>query len=133
MAEKTDAEWQAVLNPEQFRVLRELGTEKPGTGEYEHHFADGVYKCVACGNPLYKSETKFDSGCGWPAFFDAIPGAIETRRDTRFGKDRTEMICSKCKGHLGHIFKGEGYDVPTDTRHCVNSVCLKFEPQNGSE
>jgi len=123
---KSDAEWRAVLNKEQFRVLREKGTERPGTGKYEHSKEDGVYTCAGCGTPLYKSTTKFDSGCGWPAFFDAIPGAVIRHDDTSFGMTRTEITCAACGGHLGHIFKGEGFPTPTDERHCVNSISLDF-------
>lgn len=128
---KTDQEWQAILSPEQFRVLRQLGTEAPFTGKYTDTPASekGVYECVGCGSPLYKANTKFQSSCGWPAFFDAIPGALKTIEDRSFGMTRTEMRCAKCDGHLGHIFKGEGYNTPTDERHCVNSVCLKFNPE----
>ncbi|VVT46758.1 uncharacterized protein SAPINGB_P001372 [Magnusiomyces paraingens] len=123
---KTEAEWRATLSPEQFYVLRLKGTERPGTGEYNKHKEEGTYNCAACDNPLYKSETKFDSGCGWPAFFEAIPGAIKLNKDTSMGMDRTEMVCGNCGGHLGHVFKGEGFPTPTDERHCVNSISLKF-------
>jgi len=124
---KSDPEWRAILTPEQFRVIREKGTERPGTGKYEHNKADGVYNCAACDAPLYKSATKFDSGCGWPAFFDAIPGAVTRQEDRSFGRTRIEITCAACGGHLGHVFKGEGYDTPTDERHCVNSVSLDFK------
>ncbi|KAH9962564.1 peptide methionine sulfoxide reductase msrB [Russula dissimulans] len=123
---KSDEEWRAILSPEQFRVLRSKGTEPAGTGEYEHHKAAGVYSCAACHTPLYKSSTKFDSGCGWPAFFDALPGAVSRHEDRSFGRVRTEITCTACGGHLGHVFKGEGYKTPTDERHCVNSVSLGF-------
>lgn len=127
--EKSDLEWRAQLSPEQFRVLREKGTERPGTGEYDHTFNDGIYKCAACDSPLYTSKTKFDSGCGWPAFYDAIPNAIALHEDRSTGSLRTEMVCSNCGGHLGHVFKGEGFKTPTDERHCVNSVSLTFVPE----
>ncbi|KAH9981972.1 peptide methionine sulfoxide reductase msrB [Russula compacta] len=123
---KSDEEWRAILSPEQFRVLRLKGTERAGTGTYEHHEAQGVYSCAACDTPLYKSSTKFDSGCGWPAFFDAIPGAVSRHVDRSLGMERTEIICTACGGHLGHVFKGEGYKTPTDERHCVNSISLSF-------
>ncbi|KAJ2594317.1 Peptide methionine sulfoxide reductase B2, chloroplastic [Coemansia sp. RSA 1722] len=123
---KTEDEWRAILSPEQFRVLRQKGTEHPGTGEYIDKKDTGVYNCGACSAPLYKSTTKFDSHCGWPAFFDAIPGAITRIEDESHGMKRTEIVCSKCGSHLGHVFKGEGYPTPTDERHCVNSVSLKF-------
>jgi peptide-methionine (R)-S-oxide reductase len=123
---KSEAEWRAVLSPAQFQVIREKGTERAGTGEYDHHFENGVYNCAACDSPLYKSETKFDSGCGWPAFYEAIPGSIELHTDSKYGMVRTEMVCANCGGHLGHVFKGEGFKTPTDERHCVNSVSLRF-------
>lgn len=142
--QKSDDEWQAVLNKgtptfsnlhycglipslEQFRVLREKGTEAPFTGQYDKHMpSSGVYTCGGCNAPLYKANHKFKSGCGWPAYFDSIPGAVTRHTDRTFGMSRTEIVCSKCGGHLGHIFKGEGYPTPTDERHCVNSVSLNF-------
>lgn len=127
---KTESEWRAVLSPVQFAALRQKGTERPGTGKYNHFNAQGVYNCAGCGQPLYKSTTKFDSGCGWPAFFEGIPGAIDTHVDQSHGMERIEITCSSCGGHLGHVFKGEGFPTPTDERHCVNSVCLEFEPKN---
>ncbi|KAF9453611.1 methionine sulfoxide reductase [Macrolepiota fuliginosa MF-IS2] len=126
---KTEAEWRAILSPEQFRILREKGTERPGTGEYDKFAKEGIYNCAGCGTPLYKSSTKFDSGCGWPAFFDAIPGAVSRHEDISFGMRRIEITCTACGGHLGHVFKGEGYSTPTDERHCVNSVSLKFHDE----
>ncbi|KAF9531715.1 peptide methionine sulfoxide reductase msrB [Crepidotus variabilis] len=126
---KSEAEWQAVLSPEQFRVLREKGTERPGTGEYNKHKESGVYTCAGCDTPLYTSTTKFDSGCGWPAFFDAIPGAVSRHEDNSMGTKRIEITCTACGGHLGHVFKGEGFPTPTDERHCVNSVSLSFKDQ----
>ncbi|KAH9019049.1 peptide methionine sulfoxide reductase MrsB [Lactarius hengduanensis] len=123
---KSDDEWRAILNPEQFRVLRLKGTERAGTGEHEHNKATGVYSCTACDTPLYKSNTKFDSGCGWPAFYDAIPGAVSRHEDLSLGTVRTEITCTACGGHLGHVFKGEGFKTPTDERHCVNSISLSF-------
>ncbi|KAH8996190.1 SelR domain-containing protein [Lactarius hatsudake] len=123
---KSDDEWRAILNPEQFRVLRLKGTERAGTGEHERNKATGVYSCAACDTPLYKSNTKFDSGCGWPAFYDAIPGAVSRHEDLSLGTVRTEITCTACGGHLGHVFKGEGFKTPTDERHCVNSISLSF-------
>lgn len=123
---KTNEEWRAILSPEQFRVLRERGTEAPGTGQYNKTNDPGVYSCGACSTPLYKSSTKFDSGCGWPAFFDAIPGAVSRIEDSSLGMARTEIVCSNCSSHLGHVFKGEGFKTPTNERHCVNSICLSF-------
>ncbi|CAE6183943.1 unnamed protein product [Arabidopsis arenosa] len=128
--QKQDEEWRAVLSPEQFRVLRLKGTDKRGKGEYTKKFEEGTYSCAGCGTALYKSTTKFDSGCGWPAFFDAIPGAIKQTPEA--GGRRMEITCAVCDGHLGHVFKGEGYSTPTDQRHCVNSVSLKFAPADSS-
>jgi len=125
---KSDEEWQAVLTPEQFRILREKGTEPPGSGKYDKHLpSSGVYTCAGCEAPLYKASHKFSSGCGWPAFFDAVPGAVERHTDRTFGMSRTEILCANCGGHLGHVFKGEGYETPTDERHCVNSISIKFD------
>eukprot|EP00026_Physarum_polycephalum_P016773 Phypoly_transcript_17772.p1 GENE.Phypoly_transcript_17772~~Phypoly_transcript_17772.p1 ORF type:complete len:129 (-),score=10.96 Phypoly_transcript_17772:288-674(-) len=101
----TAEEWRVKLTPEQFRVLREKGTERAGTGEYNKHKEQGVYTCAGCNTPLYKSETKFDSGCGWPAFYQAIPGALKIEEDRSHGMLRTEIMCAACGGHLGHVFK----------------------------
>ncbi|KQC33292.1 methionine sulfoxide reductase B [Nonlabens sp. YIK11] len=121
----TEEEYKSKLTPEQYHVLREKGTERPFTGEYNTHYENGVYSCAACGNELYKSEAKFDSGCGWPSFDDEIEGAIERKRDTTHGMIRTEILCANCGSHLGHVFN----DGPTNTgiRHCVNSLSLDFE------
>ncbi|KAF6239949.1 hypothetical protein HO173_001557 [Letharia columbiana] len=128
---KGEDEWQAVLSPEQFRVIRQKGTEAPFTGEYDRHMpSEGTYECAACHTPLYRATHKFKSGCGWPAYFDSIPGAVTRHTDSTFGMARTEILCSKCGGHLGHVFKGEGYPTPTDERHCVNSVSLKFAKED---
>jgi peptide-methionine (R)-S-oxide reductase len=128
--QKSEEEWRAVLSPEQFRILRQKGTEYPGTGEYDKFNDEGIYTCAGCGTPLYKSTTKFNSGCGWPAFFDGLPGAINRHPDPD-GR-RIEITCAACGGHLGHVFKGEGFRTPTDERHCVNSVSLKFTPADSS-
>jgi len=129
--QKSNEEWQAVLSKEQFRVLRNQGTESPFTGKYDKHMPDtGVYTCAGCDAPLYKANHKFKSGCGWPAYFDNIPGAVTRHTDSTFGMERTEIVCSNCGGHLGHVFKGEGYKTPTDERHCVNSVSMKFSPED---
>ncbi|KAH6916006.1 SelR domain-containing protein [Coprinopsis sp. MPI-PUGE-AT-0042] len=128
-AQKTEDEWRAVLSPQQFKILRQKGTEPAGSGEYNKHSEEGVYSCAGCSTPLYKSTTKFNSGCGWPAFFDAIPGAVQRHTDTSLGMSRTEITCTACGGHLGHVFKGEGFGTPTDERHCVNSVSLKFHDE----
>jgi len=126
---KSDSEWRATLSPEQFRILRQKGTEAAGTGEYDKHYEAGVYTCAGCGTPLYKSATKFNSGCGWPAFFDAIPGAVSRHEDKTWGMKRIEITCTACGGHLGHVFQGEGFPTPIDERHCVNSVSLKFHDE----
>ena len=121
------------LNAEQFRILREKGTERPGTGEYDSHYpSQGVYNCAGCNAPLYKANHKFKSGCGWPAYFDSIPGAVKRHVDNTFGMKRTEIVCSNCGGHLGHVFEGEGYQTPTDERHCVNSISLRFTEAEGA-
>jgi len=122
----SEEEWRLKLSPEQFRVLRLKGTEMAGTGEYNKHKEKGVYNCGACGAPLYTYSSKFDSGCGWPAFFDNIPNAVKRNEDTSHGMTRIEIVCAKCDGHLGHVFKGEGFPTPTNERHCVNSISLKF-------
>ncbi|CAF0918815.1 unnamed protein product, partial [Didymodactylos carnosus] len=122
----SDEEWKVKLTPEQFRVLRQKGTEQAYTGEYENHEDDGVYKCAGCDAPLYNSTTKFQSGCGWPAFFNAIPDAITRKTDTN--RKHTEILCSNCGSHLGHVFKNERFKNGAQTsneRHCVNSICLK--------
>lgn len=125
MIEKTDAEWKKELTPEQYRILREKGTERAFTGEHNTNYDAGVYSCAACNNELYKSETKFDSGCGWPSFDDEIEGAILRERDVTHGMIRTEIMCANCGSHLGHVFN----DGPTATgiRHCVNSVSIDFK------
>eukprot|EP00243_Klebsormidium_subtile_P000458 TRINITY_DN10763_c0_g1_i1.p1 TRINITY_DN10763_c0_g1~~TRINITY_DN10763_c0_g1_i1.p1 ORF type:complete len:227 (+),score=10.51 TRINITY_DN10763_c0_g1_i1:64-681(+) len=124
--EKSDQEWRAVLSPEQFRVLRQKGTEYPSSSPLDKTYDDGVYECAGCGTPLYKSTTKFKSGCGWPAFYEGLPGAISRHADPD-GR-RIEITCTACGGHLGHVFKGEGFPTPTDERHCVNGISLKFTP-----
>ncbi|KAJ6751069.1 hypothetical protein OIU85_001578 [Salix viminalis] len=129
--QKSEEEWRAVLSPEQFRILRQKDTEFPGTGEYDKFFEEGVYSCAGCGAPLYRSTTKFNSGCGWPAFYEGLPAAINSNPDPD-GR-RIEITCTACGGHLGHVFKGEGYPTPTDERHCVNSISLKFAPANPSQ
>ncbi|MEV7189119.1 peptide-methionine (R)-S-oxide reductase MsrB [Kitasatospora sp. NPDC093102] len=127
--EKTEAEWRAQLSPEEYRVLREAGTERPFTGEYTDTKTVGVYSCRACGAELFSSETKFDSHCGWPSFYDARNSdAVELLEDNSLGMRRVEVRCAKCGGHLGHVFEGEGYGTPTDLRYCINSVSLTLRP-----
>ena len=122
---KTEEDWQKTLTPEQYRILREKGTEMAFTGEYVHEKADGTYACAACGNPLFASDTKFDSGTGWPSFDSALPGAVETHTDTAHGMRRVEITCARCGSHLGHVF--DDGPISTGKRYCINSVCLDLE------
>lgn len=126
---KTEDEWRKKLTPEQYRVLREKGTERPFTGDHLHTHGDGTFTCAACGNPLFASDTKFDSGTGWPSFDNALPGSVEQHTDTSHGMVRTEITCARCGSHLGHVFN----DGSTDSgkRYCINSVCLKHEETSG--
>ncbi|MEV0152432.1 peptide-methionine (R)-S-oxide reductase MsrB [Micromonospora sp. NPDC050686] len=124
----TEDEWRVRLSPEEFRVLRQAGTERPWTGEYVDTKTPGVYHCRACGAELFRSDAKFDSHCGWPSFDDAIPGAVKEIPDDTLGTRRTEIRCARCDSHLGHVFSGEGF-TPKDTRHCVNSISIRLEPR----
>lgn len=128
--QKTDAEWKKKLTEEQYRVLRQKGTEAPFSGKYDSVFDPGTYSCAACGAELFDSEKKFDAHCGWPSFYDAKPGAVVMTPDDSLGMSRTEVTCANCGGHLGHVFEGEGFDVPTGQRYCINSVSLNFKPKN---
>lgn len=122
---KTDDEWKNKLTPQEYKVLREKGTEMPFSGKLLHEDRDGMFKCAACGQALFASDAKFESGTGWPSFDQALPGAVEHIRDDAHGMSRTEVVCSNCKSHLGHVFD----DGPTSTgkRYCLNSVCLGFD------
>ena len=125
--EKSDAEWKKELTDEQYHVLREKGTEAPFSGEYDSTFDPGSYSCAACGTVLFDSDKKFDAHCGWPSFYDAKSGAVEFHTDDSLGMSRTEVTCATCGSHLGHVFEGEGLDIPTDQRYCINSLSLKFK------
>jgi len=120
------------LTDEEREILANKGTEAPFSGEYNNHFEKGYFVCRACNNKLYESKTKFDSGCGWPSFDDEIPGAIVRYQDNSLVRQRTEICCSKCDGHLGHVFHGEKITVK-DTRHCVNSLSIRFIASSSSD
>lgn len=125
---KTEQEWKEKLGEEKYRVLRQRGTEAPFSGALLHEKRTGMYRCAACGNELFSSDTKFDSGSGWPSFDQAIPGSIKLTQDNSHSMNRTEVTCAHCGSHLGHVFD----DGPTETgkRYCLNSVCLDFQEQN---
>lgn len=131
---KSEEEWRRELSPEEYYVLRQAGTEPPGTGEYLHTKSVGIYRCRACSAELFRSETKFDSHCGWPSFWSPIAGdRVRLLEDRSHGMVRTEVRCSRCDSHLGHVFEGEGYPTPTDQRYCINSIALTFEPEREVE
>ena len=121
----SEKKWKDILNQEEFKILREKGTESPFSGIYNTHFEDGTYFCTGCNAPLFKSESKFNSGCGWPSFDASISGSIKYSLDKSLGMIRTEILCNNCNGHLGHVFN----DGPTDSgsRYCVNSISLDFK------
>lgn len=126
---RSEEEWRAQLNPAEYAVLRQAGTERPWTGEYTETKTEGIYECRACGAELFRSDTKFDSHCGWPSFFSPLAGdSVILREDRALGMTRVEVLCATCHSHLGHVFEGEGYPTPTDQRYCINSVSLKLVP-----
>ncbi|HEX5163588.1 MAG TPA: peptide-methionine (R)-S-oxide reductase MsrB [Steroidobacteraceae bacterium] len=127
--QKSDTEWRSLLTAEQFRVLREHGTEPRGTSPLNYEKRTGQYACAACGQPLFESSTKYESGSGWPSFFRPLPNAVSTTTDRSHGMTRVEVHCANCGGHLGHVF--DDGPQPTGQRYCMNGLSLKFEPKQG--
>src|ERR1700760_3312435 len=132
--EKTDAEWREELSPEEYAVLRKAGTGRAFNGEYTDTKTGGGYRCRACNAELFRSETKFDSHCGWPSFYAPLAeDRVEYIEDRSMGSVRTEVRCANCGSHLGHVFEGEGYGTPTDLRYCINSISMKLGEAQGPE
>lgn len=129
LEQMTEQDWKEKLTPEEYYILREKGTERPFSGTYNDFFEKGYYVCAACGNKLFESTTKYSSSCGWPSFDQAIEGSVKYTKDTSHGMIRVEVTCAKCDGHLGHVFD-DGPKDTTGTRYCMNSVSLKFVPEN---
>ena len=126
---KSDDQWKSELSPEEYAVLRQAATERPWTGELLDEKREGLYTCKACGNELFIAGTKFDSGCGWPSFYESVrPEAVELREDRSLGQIRTEVLCARCGSHLGHVFP-DGFGTPTGDRYCMNSIGLDFKPE----
>jgi peptide-methionine (R)-S-oxide reductase len=125
MMERSDKDWKKILSPEQFEICRNKGTEHPFSGEYNDCKEKGIYKCVCCGANLFSSDTKFDSGTGWPSFWEPIRNSVKSETDTSYGVQRIEVMCKNCGAHLGHVF--DDGPVPTNQRYCINSVSLKLE------
>lgn len=124
--EKTKEEWRKILTPEQYRILRQHGTERAGTGPHQHEKREGTFLCAGCGNPLFRSDTKYESGTGWPSFYEAINGSVSEHDDRSFFMRRTEVRCARCEGHLGHVFPDGPH--PTGLRYCMNGHALTFTP-----
>ena len=128
--EKSEEQWREELSPQEYQVLRQAGTERPYSGEYVDTKTEGVYRCRACRAELFRSDTKFESHCGWPSFYDpAQSDAVELIEDLSLGMVRVEVRCANCGSHLGHVFEGEGYPTPTDQRYCINSISITLEPK----
>jgi len=128
---KTDEQWRSELSAEEYRVLREAGTEAPFIGEFTDTETNGIYACRACGAELFRSDAKFHSGCGWPSFFTPLAAESVTEiKDMSHGMVRTEIRCAACDSHLGHVFEGEGYKTPTDLRYCINSISMTLIEEN---